>query len=379
MFDEVIAFIREQYPGQETVPLHAPVFPGREKRCLDECIDSTYVSSVGPFVDVFEKAVAAFVGSRHAVAVVNGTQALFVALQLAGVAPGSEVVTQSLTFVATANAIRYAGAEPVFVDVDEETLGMSPQALQKFLQTHCEARDGCLVNRASGRPLAACLPMHTLGHPCRMDEISRICQDWGLPLVEDAAESLGSYYQGRHTGTFGLLGVFSFNGNKIVTTGGGGMIVTDDEVLARRAKHLTTTAKLPHRWEFLHDEVGFNFRLPNLNAALGVAQMESLPRFLRWKRELAGRYQRFFDALGMVFVNEPSRGLSNFWLNALILENERQRDRFLEITNEAKIMTRCLWRPMHLLDLYRHCQRDGLPATEHLYRRVVNLPSGVVL
>lgn len=377
MFEDVIGFVRDQYPGVESIPLHAPVFPGREKQYLEECIDSTYVSSVGPFVDAFEKAVADYVGSRHAVAVVNGTQALFVALKLAGVARGCEVVTQSLTFVATANAIRYAGGEPVFVDVDEETLGMSPRALEGFLQTHAEIMDGRLINRSTGYPIAACLPMHTLGHPCRMDEISRICREWGLPLVEDAAESLGSFYRNRHTGTFGLLGVFSFNGNKILTTGGGGVIVTDDDVLAQRARHLTTTAKVPHPWEFLHDELGYNFRMPNLNAALGLAQLENLPRFLSSKRALAERYLQFFETKGWRFVKEPAEGLSNYWLNALILEDEQQRNAFLETTNGAKIMTRCLWRPMHMLDMYRDCQRDALSTTEFLYRRLVNLPSGV--
>jgi aminotransferase in exopolysaccharide biosynthesis len=379
MFEEIIGFIRDRYPGVETIPLHAPVFPGREKHYLEECIDSTYVSSVGPFVDVFEQAVADFVGSRHAVAVVNGSQALFVALKLAGVEPGCEVVTQSLTFVATANAIRYAGAEPVFIDVDEETLGLSPRALQDFLQSHAVSESGRLVNRLTGRPMAACLPMHTLGHPCHIEEISRICREWGLPLVEDAAESLGSYYGDRHTGTFGQLGVFSFNGNKIVTTGGGGMIITDDEGLAWRAKHLTTTAKVPHPWEFLHDELGYNFRMPNLNAALGLAQLENLPRFLGFKRGLADDYRRFFEERGLRFVSEPCGGLSNYWLNALILEDEQQRDAFLQTTNEAKIMTRCLWRPMHMLDMYRYCQRDALSTTNYLYRRLVNLPSGVFI
>lgn len=379
MFEDIIHFIRDQYPGQETIPLHAPVFAGQEKAYLAECIDSTYVSSVGSYVDAFEESVARFVGSSFAVAVVNGTQALQVALQLAGVEAGCEVITQALTFVATANAISYAGAEPVFIDVEGETLGMSPEALQSFLEKHGRIENNRLLNRHSGRPIAACLPMHTLGHPCRIDELAEICQEWQLPLVEDAAESLGSYCRGRHTGTFGRLGIFSFNGNKIVTTGGGGVIVTDDEELARRAKHLTTTAKLPHRWEFVHDEVGYNFRMPNLNAALGVAQMETLPLFLRSKRELAERYSQFFEQASGDFVTESPNGVSNFWLNALLLDNEQQRNQFLEATNEAGIMTRCLWRPMHLLDIYRHCQCDDLTVTEELYRRLVNLPSSVHL
>lgn len=379
MFEDIIRFIREQYPEQETIPLHAPVFAGQEKAYLAECVDSTYVSSVGSFVDAFEESVARFVGSSFAVAVVNGSQALHVALQLAGVEAGCEVVTQALTFVATANAISYAGAEPVFIDVDRETLGMSPQALQGFLEKYGRIENNRLINRQSGRPIAACLPMHTLGHPCRISELAEICQEWQLPLVEDAAESLGSYYHGRHTGTFGRLGIFSFNGNKIVTTGGGGMIVTDDEELACRAKHLTTTAKLPHRWEFVHDEVGYNFRLPNLNAALGVAQMESLPLFLKSKRGLAIRYSQFFEQKSGNFISEPPNGVSNYWLNALLLDNEQQRNQFLEATNEAGIMTRCLWRPMHLLDIYRDCQCNDLAVTEGLYRRLVNLPSSVHL
>ncbi len=379
MFEDIIGFIRDQYPGQETIPLHAPVFAGQEKDYLAECIDSTFVSSVGSFVDDFEKSVARFVGSSFAVAVVNGTQALQVALQLTGVKAGCEVITQALTFVATANAIRYTGAEPVFIDVDRETLGMSPEALQDFLEKHGRIENNRLVNRSSGRPIAACLPMHTLGHPCRIEELAAICREWQLPLVEDAAESLGSYYRERHTGTFGQLGIFSFNGNKIVTTGGGGMIVTDDEELACRAKHLTTTAKLPHRWEFVHDEVGYNFRLPNLNAAIGVAQMETLPLFLKNKRKLAERYSQFFEQTAVDFVHEPIDGVSNFWLNALLLDNEQQRNQFLEATNDAGIMTRGLWCPMHLLDMYCHCQCDGLAETEDLYRRLVNLPSSVRL
>lgn len=379
MFEDIVRFIRDQYPGKEAIPLHAPIFPGAEKRYLNECIDSTYVSSVGPFVERFERAVADYVGSRHAVAVVNGTQALFVALQLAGVQAGCEVITQALTFVATANAICYAGAQPIFIDVEEASLGMDPAALERFLQSHGDRREGGAYNRRTGRRIAACLPMHTLGHPCRVDELARICREWGIALVEDAAESLGSWYRGRHTGTFGLLGVFSFNGNKIVTTGGGGMIVTDNEELARRAKHLTTTAKVSHPWEFVHDEVGYNFRLPNLNAALGLAQMESLPNFLEDKRRLAQRYEQFFRGTEFGFVAEPDQAESNYWLNAVLLSDEKERDRFLQHTNRSGVMTRCLWRPMHLLPMYGHCQSDSLAVTENLYRRLVNLPSSVML
>lgn len=378
MFESTVQFIRERF-GDGFIPLHEPVFAGNEKRYLNECIDTTFVSSVGKFVDEFEQRVAAFVGSRHAVAVVNGTQALFVALKLAGAGPGAEVLTQSLSFVATANAISYTGARPVFLDVDRDTLGLSPRALQTFLKSQTCSRDGRTVNRRTGRPIAACVPMHTFGHPCRIEQILEICNTYQIPLIEDAAESLGSYYRNRHTGTFGLMGAFSFNGNKIVTTGGGGMLVTDDESLARRAKHLTTTAKLPHRWEFVHDELGYNFRLPNLNAALGVAQMEMLPAFLTRKRELASDYCQFFGALGVPFVSEPIDCASNYWLNALILKDREERDAFLAFTNDRGVMTRPLWHPLHLLPMYTDCQHDGLEQTMSLSQQVVNLPSSVNL
>lgn len=376
MFESIVRFIREQY-GEGPVALHPPVFLGNEKAYLNECIDSTFVSSVGPFVTAFENSVAEYVGSRHAVAVVNGTQALFIALRLAGAAPETEVLTQSLTFIATANAISYTGSHPVFIDVDEETLGLSPRALETFLAEHAVVRNGRTINRTSGRPLAACVPMHTCGIPCRIVEIRGICDRFGIPLVEDAAESLGSFQGGRHTGTFGLFGVFSFNGNKIVTTGGGGMIVTDNDHLARRAKHLTTTAKLPHRWEFVHDEIGFNFRLPNLNAALGVAQMESLPAMLAHKRKLAEKYRQFFENLPMQFVGTPDGSESNCWLNTVLFRDREERDSFLAYGNDREIMMRSLWRPMHLLPMYAACQTGPLPATEELYARAANLPSGL--
>ena len=376
MFETIVRFIREEY-GEGPVPLHAPIFQGREKAYLNECIDSTFVSSVGPFVTAFEKQLANYVGSRHAVAVVNGTQGLFLALRLAGAEPGTEVLTQSLTFIATANAISYTGAVPVFLDVEEETLGLSPRALETFLVENAVSRDGRPCNRLTGRPIAACVPMHTCGHPCRIAEIVKICDSYGIPVVEDAAESLGSRSGGRHTGTFGRLGVFSFNGNKIVTTGGGGMIVTDDEELARKAKHLTTTAKLPHRWEFVHDEIGFNFRLPNLNAAIGVAQMEQLPKMLAHKRSLAQRYRQFFGSLPLRFVVEPADTESNYWLCTVLFRNAEERDAFLAHSNDREIATRPLWRPMHRLPMYAAAPAGPLPCTEDLYARAVNLPSGV--
>ncbi len=374
--DALMAEIRAIY-GDGPVPLHRPVFAGDERRFLVECVDSTFVSSVGPMVDAFEAQVAAFTGARFAVATVNGTAALHMALQLAGVASEEEVITQPLTFIATCNAVRYGGAWPVFVDVDRDTLGLSPAALRAFLERHAERReDGC-YNRTTGRRLAACLPVHSFGHPCRIAEIAAVCAEYGIPVVEDAAESLGSWAGARHTGTFGRLGVLSFNGNKIITTGGGGMILTDDEDLARRAKHLTTTAKVPHPWEFVHDAVGYNYRMPNLNAALGCAQMERLPAMLAAKRAVAARYAAFCAAHGWAFVAEPAGTRSNYWLNAVLLDSRAARDALLEYTNARGVMTRPAWRPMHRLDMFRGCQQDGLANAEWLEGRLVNLPSSV--
>jgi aminotransferase in exopolysaccharide biosynthesis len=373
----VIEHVRSLYGTEDFIPLHRPVFGGEEKAMLAECIDTSFVSSVGKRVDEFEARVAAFTGARHAVAVVNGTCALQVALRVAGVEPGDEVVTQALTFVATANSIAHAGARPVFVDVDRETLGMSPDALQAFLESEAERRDDGCFNRGTGKRIAACMPMHTFGHPCRIEEIGRICAEWGIELVEDAAESLGSYRGERHTGTFGRLGVFSFNGNKIITTGGGGMIVTDDEALARHAKHLTTTAKVPHAYEFVHDEIGYNFRMPNLNAALGCAQMAQLPGFLAAKREIAAGYRRLCEELGIVFISEQAGTRSNYWLNAVLLDSRAQRDEFLKATNDAGVMTRPIWRLMSELSIFAHCQRAPLSMSKWLEQRVVCLPSSV--
>lgn len=359
------------------IPLHRPVFDGPEREWLVECIDSNFVSSVGARVTEFEQRVAEFVGARFGIAVVNGTNALHVALRLAGVEPGSEVITQPLTFVATCNAIAYAGAVPVFVDVDADTLGLSPEALERFLDTHAVIRDGRTVNWRTGRPLAACMPMHTFGLPCRIQAIVEVCQRYGVPVVEDAAESLGSWADGRHTGTFGQSGVFSFNGNKIITTGGGGMIVTDDEALAQRAKHLTTTAKQPHPYEFVHDELGYNYRMPNLNATLGCAQMEQLPAFLEHKRELHACYARFFADAGVKLMTEPEGTRANHWLNAIVLPDRDSRDAFLQQTNDAGVMTRPIWRLMTSLPMYGQCQHDGCAVALDLEQRVVNLPSSV--
>mgnify|MGYP005856500627 CR=1 FL=1 len=373
----VVDHVRAVFRTDEFIPLHRPVFAGSERDDLVACIDSNFVSSVGEKVTEMERRVAEFAGARFGVAVVNGTNALQVALRLAGVVRDDEVVTQALTFVATCNAIAYLGAKPVFLDVDRATMGLSPDALRAFLEEFGERRDGACFNRSTGRRIAACQPMHTFGHPARIDEIAFVCEEWGIPLIEDAAESLGSWFKGRHTGTFGRMGVFSFNGNKIVTTGGGGMIVTDDETLAKRAKHLTTTAKVPHAYEYVHDELGYNFRMPNLNAALGCAQMAQLDGFLETKREIAERYRQFFEGTGVQFVSEPEGARSNYWLNAIVLGSREERDAFLKATNDSGVMTRPVWELMSRLPMHAECWDDGLEVSEWLADRVVNLPSSV--
>ena len=375
MFEAEIAFIRSLY-GPDFVPLHGAAFAGREKEYLAECIDSTFVSSVGEFVGRFEDHVARFTGAARAVACVNGTNALHLALQLVGVERGDEVLTQPLTFIATANAIAYCGAEPVFLDVDLDTMGLSPAAVGEWLDRNAELRaEGCF-NRRTGRRIKACVPMHTFGHPVRLDELVGLCQKWQIELVEDAAESLGSYYKGRHTGTLGRVGVLSFNGNKTITTGGGGMLLFNDKQLADRAKHLSTQAKVPHRWAFEHDAVGYNYRMPNLNAALGCAQMEELPRFLASKRATAEAYRSFFADR---FMAEPTDTVSNYWLCAVLMPSRAQRDAFLSATNDAGVMTRPVWELMNRLPMFAGAECGALPNAEFLADRIVNIPSSVRL
>jgi len=368
--------------GNRPVALHEPVFAGEEWAYLKECLDTTFVSSVGKFVDRFEADLASYTGARHAVAVVNGTAALHVALLLAGVEPEDEVLVPTLTFVATANAIRYCGATPHFVDSSESTLGMCATALRAWLEATTERRSGICVNRRTGRPIRALLPMHTFGHSCDLEGLLGVSRDFGLALVEDAAESIGSYYHSQHTGTFGRLGTLSFNGNKTITTGGGGAIITSDAELARRAKHLTTTAKVPHRWEYVHDEVGFNYRLPNINAALGCAQLEQLPGFLMSKRRLFDRYAAAFrDQPSVCLMREPAGCVSNYWLQTLVLDEAvaGERDAVLATTNAAGVMTRPAWGLMHRLAPNRACPRAPTPVAESLERRIVNLPSSAGL
>jgi len=374
--DALTSLVHEIF-GSLPAPLHRPVFEGNERRYLVETIGSNFVSSVGARVTEFEERIACFAGAKRAVATVNGTAALHMALVLAGVRPGDEVISQALTFVATCNAVSYIGARPVFVDVDEDTLGMSPGALRHWLTGNTVVQAGQCVNRRTGARIGACVPMHTFGLPCRIEAIASVCAEFGIPLIEDAAESLGSYVGDRHTGTFGKLGTFSFNGNKVITTGGGGMIVTDDTALADRAKHLTTTAKVPHPWEFMHDEVGYNYRLPNLNAALGCAQMESLPAMLRIKAEVAGRYRDFCREHGLHFIEAIPGTTANHWLNAMRLQDRTARDAFLEFTNARGVMTRPIWRLMNELPAFSTCEHDGLQVSAWLADRVVNLPSSV--
>lgn len=378
-FSDIVDFIQKLYSTQEFIPLHEPYFGGKEKEYVSECIDSTFVSSVGKFVDRFEQMVAEYTGAKYAVATVNGTAALHISLLLAGVERGDEVITQPLTFIATVNAISYCGATPVFVDVDRDTMGMSPSKLELFLEQNTEKRaDGFLYNKSSNKRIKACVPMHTFGHPCRIDEIKAICEGYNISLVEDAAESLGSFYKDTHTGRFGLAGTLSFNGNKTITTGGGGMIVTDNEELAKKAKHITTTAKIPHPWEYEHDMIGYNYRLPNLNAALGCAQMEMLPSILENKRKLADAYSPFFEKSSIEFVSEREDCTANYWLNAVVLKDLAERNNFLKYTNENGVMTRPIWTLMNKMTMFANCETDGLENSLWLEERVVNIPSSVV-
>lgn len=380
MYKNIVDFIQELYGTKEFLPLHEPRFIGNEKKYINEAIDSTFVSSVGQYVTQLEEMVAEFSGNKYAIATSNGTSALHIGLKLVGVDETCEVITQPLTFIATANAISYCNAKPVFVDVDKATLGLSASKLKEFLEefTFMNEANEC-INKTTGKTIKACVPMHTFGHPCKIDEIVAICDEHNISVVEDAAESLGSYYKGKHTGSFGKVGVFSFNGNKIITTGGGGMIVTDDEELAKRAKHITTTAKVPDPYEYVHDEIGYNYRLTNLSAALGVAQMEKLPLFIEKQRELAKEYETFFRELGMEFITEPENSDSNYWLNAVILKDRKTRDDFLKYTNENAVMTRCIWRLMNKLEMFQDCQCGDLSNAQWLEDRVVNISSSVIV
>lgn len=368
--------------SSEPVALHEPLFEGREWEYVKDCLDSGYVSSVGSYVNRFESELCRFTGAMFAAAVVNGTSALHICLKLAGVQPGDEVLIPALTFVATANSVCYCDAIPHLVDSDMDSLGVDADKLDSYLKEAAEIRNKVCFNKNTGRPIRALIAMHAFGHPVHLDRILRVCGDYELKLIEDATESLGSYYKNVHTGKFGKLAVLSFNGNKIVTTGGGGAILTDDEDLYREAKHLTTTAKLPHRWAFIHDEIGYNYRMPNLNAALGCAQLEQIEKFLCLKRVLAEEYRKAFsDMLGIRFFTEPSYAKSNYWLNTLILsdENASLRDSIMEETNHQGIQTRPAWTLMNRLTMFQNCPRMDLSTAESLERRIINIPSSAKL
>jgi perosamine synthetase len=377
MFKETIGFIKKLYPNKEFIPLHAPVFNGNEKKYVNDCIDSTFVSSVGEYVNKFEKMICDYTGAKFAIATTNGTSALHMSLILAGVERDTEVITQALTFVATTNAIAYLGAYPAFIDSEKDNMGMCPQGLSEFFNKYVEMREGSAFNKQTGRKIKACVPMHVFGNPVDTDALVIICDKYNVTLIEDAAESLGSYYKGAHTGIRGSMGTLSFNGNKIVTCGGGGMIVTNDESLAKKAKHLTTTAKRPHAWEFFHDEVGYNYRLPNLNAAMACAQMESLPMFVENKRETAKQYREFFANTDIRFFDESSDCKSNFWLNAIQLKNRTERDEFLNLTNKNGVMTRPLWVLMNELPAFANCFSMPLTHAKKYADTIVNIPSSV--
>ena len=379
MFDSAIDFIQNLYQTNNLIPLHEPKFIGNEKKYLNECIDSSFVSSVGKFVDEFEQKIANYTGAKYAIATSNGTSGLHISLLLADVDQNSEVITQPLTFVATCNAISYCGAQPLFIDVDKDTMGLSPSALKDFLEKNTIVKNQQCINNKTGKVIKACVPMHTFGHPCRIDEIKNICNKYHIFLIEDAAESVGSFYKGKHTGNFGQVGVMSFNGNKIITAGGGGCITTNDKELAKKAKHLTTTAKEPHKWEYTHDMVGYNYRMPNLNAALLVAQLEQLDLFITHKRKLANKYKQFFKNSNIDFVVEPVNSQSNYWLNAIIFQDKNQRDLFLEKTNSQGVMTRPIWTLMNKLPMYESAQCGDLTSSEWPEERVGNIPSSVMI
>ncbi len=378
MSQEVVSFVRKLYKSEDFIPLHAPYFGGNEKKYLNECIDTTYVSSVGVFVDRFEEMIAEYTGSKKAVVCVSGTNALHLAMELVGVKQNDEVITQALTFVATCNAISYLGAHPVFLDVDKDTMGLSPIAVKNWLEANTEIRNGERYNKHTNRRVKCCIPMHTFGHPAKVDILVEVCKEYNIELVEDAAESLGSYYKGRHTGTFGRIGAISFNGNKTITTGGGGILLFNDEELANFAKHLTTQAKVPHKWEFVHDHIGYNYRMPNINAALGCAQLEQIEYILSNKRDTAMQYKKFFaNVADLDFFDEPQDCKSNFWFNSILTKDKNHRDKILEFTNANGVMTRPIWELMNRLPMFNKCETDTLENSVWFADRVINIPSGV--
>ena len=378
-FLEIFNEINRNYPNRDQIGLHDPYLIGNEKKYLLNAIDSNYVSSVGAFVNRFEENIQNELNIKSAIATCNGTSALQVSLQLAGVKKGDEVITQALSFIATSNVILYNSAIPVFLDVDIETMGLSPLSVSIFLEKYGELRDDGCYNKKTGNRISACLPMHTFGFPVKLKELISICDQWKIPIVEDCAESLGSLYDGKHTGTFGLLSALSFNGNKIITTGGGGAILTNNLVIGKKAKHLTTTAKKPHDYEYIHDELGFNFRMPNLNAALGCAQLEKLNIFIQNKRNLALKYDEYFKTTGIEFMKEPKDTVANYWLMAIKLNNKKDRDLFLKESIKLKIQCRPIWQLLFRSNMHSNFYRDQQENAKFLEERIVNIPSGVRL
>ncbi len=377
-YNKTIQFIKDLYGNQEFIPLAVPTFVGNEKKYLNECIDTTFVSSVGQFVDRFEKDMATYTSAKRAVVCVSGTNALHMAMMLVGVERDDEVLTQALTFIATCNAISYIGAHPVFIDVDKTTMGLSPKAMKEWLVKNAEIKNGQCYNKNTGRRVKACVPMHTFGHPVLIEDIAALCKEWHIELVEDAAESIGSKYKGIHTGLFGKVGALSFNGNKTITTGGGGMLLFMDEELGAYAKHLTTQAKVPHRWEFKHDHIGYNYRMPNINAALGCAQLEHLDEYIENKRQTAAAYAEYFKNIDDIeFFTEPADSYSNYWLNVVILKDRNAQQQFLQETNDNGVMTRPIWELMNRLPMFEKCEHDSLENTIWFADRVVNIPSSV--
>ena len=376
MIESLISFIRDIYQSDGDIPLHSPSFKGNEKKYLLNAVNTTFVSSIGAYVDMFEQHLCAFTGAKKAIATINGTCALHASLHCAGVKRGDHVITQSLTFFGTCSALLTLGAVPIFVDVDRCSMGLSPDALEEWLHANADIDSSGICRLTVNRKrVAAVIPMHTFGHAVRLEELEKICKVWGLTLIEDAAESIGSYYKGKHLGTFGHFGVLSFNGNKTITTGGGGAVLCSDLLEGQRLKHVTTTAKVSHEFEFVHDELGFNYRLPNLNAAVGCAQMESLDSKLKDKRFLAEEYEKFFSNTPFVFFKEPSYARSNYWLNTVICESKQTRNRVLEQTNAVGIKTRPIWRPMHKLEIFSDSIHGPMENTDFFADRAVNLPS----
>jgi aminotransferase in exopolysaccharide biosynthesis len=378
IFDRIIKFIKEIYPEENPVPLHRPVFEGNEKKYLVECIDSGYVSSVGPLVKRLEELVCEFTGSPYSVATTNGTAALHISLLLSNVKPGDLVITQPLTFVAATNSIRYAGADPVFIDIDPVTLGLSHESLAEYIKHQTTpGKDGFLHERSTGKRISACLPVDTFGHPVKIDNLVDLCEAHHISLIEDATEAIGSFYKNHHAGTFGRIGVLSFNGNKTITTGGGGMILTKDKNIAEQARYLTTQAKKDHPWEYIHDDIGYNYRMPNINAALGCAQMEQLPGIIIRKRAIASRYQSFFQGSDIQFIMEPPDSLSNYWLNAILLKDKIERNRFLKFSHENGVLSRPAWRLINRLKMYNKSRVTNIHNAEWIADRLVNLPSSI--